>query len=161
MLVVLSDVWLDSPTVMANLETLFEGYEAVGAQTIGSGRQAVPLASFFTFVLCGNFSSVGLASGLAAAAPQPSALASHFKALAQLLQRSQTLAKHAHFVLVPGPDDPSVGAPDVLPRPPLPSFMCRDLLHALSHVELMTSPCRLILCGQHIAIHREELLVKN
>ena len=45
MLVVLSDVWLDSPSVLSQLATLFEGYEAVGSATVGSGRAAVPLAS--------------------------------------------------------------------------------------------------------------------
>ena len=43
------------------------------------------------------------------------ALAANFKALSQLLQKTPNLAKHAHFVLVPGPDDPSVGAADGMP----------------------------------------------
>lgn len=136
MLVVLSDIWLDSSTVLAQLQTLFEGYESVGAASIGTGKSAVPLASFFTFVLIGNFSSGGLAVG--ASAPSGSAFSSNFKQLALLLAKSPTLAKHAHFVLVPGPDDPSVGAADVMPRARLPSFMCAELLNTCSHLELMS-----------------------
>lgn len=65
MLVVLSDVWLDDTDVIKQLATMLHGYEQVGAQLMGSGRNAVPLASFFTFVLCGNFSSPKLAASAA------------------------------------------------------------------------------------------------
>ena len=57
MLIVLSDVWLDDASVMRKLGEMLRGYEQVGAQQVGSGRTAAPLASFFTFVLCGNFAS--------------------------------------------------------------------------------------------------------
>jgi DNA polymerase epsilon subunit 2 len=156
MLIVLSDVWLDSPSVRTQLATVFAGYEQVGASQVGSGRTAVPLASFFTFVLCGNFTS----GALAASSAHGSQLRAAFRDLAQLLQQTPTLQKHAHFVLVPGPDDPSIGAPDVLPRAPLSRSSCADVLSALTNCELLSSPARLRLCGQHIVIHREELLVK-
>jgi DNA polymerase epsilon subunit 2 len=158
--VVLSDVWLDSPAAMAQLATLLAGYESVGAQTVGSGRTAVPRASFFTFVLCGNFTSGGLSSGGAAAPPTGSGLKQGFHDLAVLLQRTPMLAEHAHFVLVPGPGDPSIGTPDVLPRAPLSSYLTAELQQSLGHVELAASPCRLNLCGQTVVVHREELLVK-
>jgi DNA polymerase epsilon subunit 2 len=158
MLVVLSDVWLDSPTVRDRLAAVFAGYEQVGAQMVGSGRAAVPLATFFAFVLCGNFASSGLASGAAPA--HGAALTTNFRALAALLQAAPTLAKHAHFVLMPGPDDPSVGAADVLPRAPLPAALCGDVLRAANNVHLGSSPCRLVLCGQHVCIQRDETLVK-
>ena len=121
MLVVLSDVWLDDPNVLRQLAELFKGYEGVGAQQIGSGRAATPLASFFTFVLCGNFTSGGLSGSGTAAPPTGSDLRQGFHDLAVLLQRTPILAEHAHFVLVPGPADPSIGTPDVLPRAPLSS----------------------------------------
>ena len=144
MVVVLSDVWLDSPTVLTQLETLLGGYESVGSEMIGSGKTATPLASFFTFVLCGNFTSAGLAAtGGAPAATHGSTIASHFRQLAQLLAKTPTLAKHAHFVLVPGPDDPCIGAADVLPRAQLPSFIAADLLQTVGHLELMSCACTL------------------
>ena len=67
---------------------------------------------------------------------------SAFRDLAQLLQQTPTLQKHAHFVLVPGPDDPSMGAPDVLPRAPLSRSACADVLSTLTNCELLSSPAR-------------------
>ena len=83
-----------------------------------------------------------------------------FKTLGQVIARSPTLARHAHFVLVPGPDDPSLSAADVVPRSGLPRSLTTDLTDAVKHCELATSPARLVLCGQHIVIHRDELMVK-
>ena len=156
MLIVLSDVWLDSPAVLKNLATLFEGYEFVGKDTVGSGRAAVPRASFFTFVLCGNFTS----NAVAAPSAVGSRLKGTFKDLATLLAKTPTLATHAHFVLVAGPDDPTLSTPDVLPRAGLARSLCTDLLQTLGHCELVSSPARIVLCEQTIVVHREELLVK-
>ena len=156
MLVVLSDVWLDAPSVLRRLAEVFRGYEAVGAQLVGSGKAATPLASFFTFVLCGNFASAKHAT----ASSTGLQLRTLFKGLATVLAKTPMLARHAHFVLVPGPDDPSLAAPSVLPRAGLPRSLCTSLLEVIEHLTLASSPCRLMLCGQHIVIHREELLVK-
>ena len=104
-LVVLSDVWLDSKDVPGQLATLFAGYEAVGSEMVGNGKSAVPRAAFFTFVLCGNFTS----SALAPPAAHGSQLKLEFAKLAALLAQTPVLAQHAHFVLVPGPNDPSIG----------------------------------------------------
>lgn len=49
------------------------------------------------------------------------------------------LARHAHFVLVPGPNDPCLGAAGQLPRTKLPSTLCPDLLETLAHCTLATS----------------------
>ncbi len=135
---------------------MLSGYESVGKQTVGSGPAAAPLASFFTFALCGNFAS----PHLAAATARPSQLKSNFKELARLLARFPTLAKHAHFVLVPGPDDPTVGAADVLPRAQLSASMAAPVSEAVANVTLGTSPTRLLICGQEVVVMREELLVK-
>lgn len=159
MVVVLSDLFLDQPAVLARIASLLEGYEQVGRQSVGSGRAAVPLASFFTFVLCGNFASSSLATSNA----RPSTLSEHFAELAKLINANRTLAKHSHFVLVPGPDDATVGAADVLPRAPLSASMTESLTTAATgaeHMTLATAPCRLSVCGQDIVILREDLLVK-
>jgi DNA polymerase epsilon subunit 2 len=156
MLVVLSDVHLDEPAVLAQLGRLFAGYEQVGAGQVGSGRTAVPLATFFTFVLCGNFTSAAHAAATAHAAD----LRSLFDNLAALLAKTPLLARHAHFVFVPGPDDATLGGVDVLPRASLPRSLCGELVDGLSHAHLTTSPARLILCGQTVVVHREEVLVK-
>ena len=156
MLVVLSDVFLDQPKVLVQLEKLFKGYEDVGTQTVGIGRAATPLASFFTFVLCGNFAS----RANAAAISTGSKLRQFFKNLASVLAKTPVLARHAHFVLVPGPDDPCLSSNEVLPRASMPRTICTAVLEAVEHCTLASTPCRLVLCGQHIVVHREELLVK-
>ena len=160
MLVVLSDVWLDRPKVLEQLTTLFAGYEQVGSEVIGSGRSAVPLASFFTFVLCGNFNSGGVATAQCGISYDRNFHLTNFKNLSTIINKHQILAKHSHFILVPGQDDPSISAPEILPRAPLPNFMVAEVRKVCAHVELMSSPCRLVLCGQTIVIHRDELLVK-
>lgn len=137
MLVVLAELHLDIAATLLNLQMLFTGYEQVGSTTVGAGRAAVPLASFFIFVLCGNFGSASLAASVS----QADALRLGFRELARILTTcAPTLAKHAHFVVVPGPDDPTDAATEVLPRAPLPAFVCDSLLTAISNCTLATSP---------------------
>ena len=154
MVVMLSDVWLDDPNVLRRLAELFRGYEQVGASPVGSGRTSTPLAAFMVFVLCGNFAS----PSLAAATALPSQLRACFRSLSQILQKTPLLARHAHFVLVPGPDDPCVGAPDVLPRAGLPRSLCPDLLDGISHCELTTSPARLVINGQVVVVSLDRII---
>ena len=94
MVIVLSDVWLDQPSTLAQLEVLFGGYEAEGAKSVKCGKTPVPVASCFVFVLCGNFSS-------------PAAAAANTR-----------------------------------------------------RAELLSSPARLVVCGQQVVIAREGLLAK-
>tara|TARA_B110001452_G_scaffold13274_1_gene10962 strand:+ start:210 stop:1865 length:1656 start_codon:yes stop_codon:yes gene_type:complete len=158
MLIVLSDVWLDQPSVLEKLEVLFSGYEQVGSEELRCGPRAMrPRAAFFCFVLCGNFvSPLG-----AAANTKRSQLRALFARLAQLLAKRPTLAKHAHFVFVPGPDDASTTSPDVLPRAALPDAIAGDVLReVLANCHLTTNPARLSLCGQSVVIFREQLLSK-
>jgi len=157
MLVVIAELHLDVSATLCNLQTLFTGYEQVGSTRLNYGRNAVPLASFFTFALCGNFGS----SSLAASVSQSDALLQGFRELARILTTcAPTLAKHAHFIIVPGPDDPTTAATEVLPRAPLPAYVCDSLLTAVSNCTLATSPTRLVLCEQTIVLHREDLLLK-
>ena len=46
--------------------------------------------------------------------------------------------------------------------PPVSACMAStsELQAALGHLELASSPCRMLLCGQTVVVHREELLVK-
>ena len=50
--------------------------------------------------------------------------------------------------------------PPKVPRAPLSHHMASDVMQAVGHCELASSPARLVLCGQTIVVHREELLVK-
>lgn len=156
MLVVLSDVHLDQPATLEKLSVLFGGYESVGAQTVRCGRQTKPLASFFTFVLCGNFTSPALTAGTV----RRSTLTALFGELGAIVGRCKTLSQHAQFVLVPGPADATVTSNEVLPRGHVPESMCAELRKRVANVELTSSPARLRLCGQTVVVFREDLLLK-
>lgn len=158
MMVVLSDVWLDSPQTLEKLQVLFAGYEAAGNHVVGTAADGTPqLASdFFVFVLCGNFVSPARARGTA----RRSAITQLFSELASVLSTFPTLCDHAHFVLVPGPDDPCLGSPDVLPRAPIPQLFTGALSETLRRFHSSSNPARLSLCGQEVVVLREELLAK-
>ncbi|RHY54017.1 hypothetical protein DYB30_006111 [Aphanomyces astaci] len=102
--VVLSDVHLDEPAVMARLDALFSGYE--------------PFTPTL-FILMGNFTSspVGYGYGTPTSSKTIRTLKQHFDDLATLLLKYPALVEKSQFLFVPGPDDP--GAPHVLPRHPL------------------------------------------
>ncbi|GKY95043.1 hypothetical protein MPSEU_000468600 [Mayamaea pseudoterrestris] len=95
--IVLSDVHLDQPKVVAYLESLFATYEKCAPCDL-------PL-----FVLMGNFSSTYRDSP-------------PLDELATVLSAFTNLSKNAHFVLVPGPNDT---AQQVLPLPPLAARLSR------------------------------------
>ncbi|RHY89298.1 hypothetical protein DYB35_004186 [Aphanomyces astaci] len=101
--VVLSDVHLDEPAVMARLDALFSGYE--------------PFTPTL-FILMGNFttSPVGYGYGTPTSSKTIRTLKQHFDDLATLLLKYPALVEKSQFLFVPGPDDP--GAPHVLPRHP-------------------------------------------
>ncbi|RLO12970.1 hypothetical protein DYB28_012810, partial [Aphanomyces astaci] len=101
--VVLSDVHLDEPAVMARLDALFSGYE--------------PFTPTL-FILMGNFTSspVGYGYGTPTSSKTIRTLKQHFDDLATLLLKYPALVEKSQFLFVPGPDDP--GAPHVLPRHP-------------------------------------------
>ncbi|RLO00916.1 hypothetical protein DYB28_013125, partial [Aphanomyces astaci] len=102
--VVLSDVHLDEPAVMARLDALFSGYE--------------PFTPTL-FILMGNFttSPVGYGYGTPTSSKTIRTLKQHFDDLATLLLKYPALVEKSQFLFVPGPDDP--GAPHVLPRHPV------------------------------------------
>ena len=81
--------------------------------------------------------------------------------LARLIAAHPTLAEHAHFVLVPGPEDATASSPDVLPRAALPESVAGETLRAAArNCHLATNPARLSLCGQSVVIFREQVSVK-
>ena len=110
MVIVLSDVWLDQPSTLAQLEKHFGGYEAEGAKSVKCGKTPVPVASFS--------SSCSAATSRrppppppTRGAPRPTAL---FRNLAAAAAKFPSIAQHSRWVLVPGPDDPCRAPADVL-----------------------------------------------
>ena len=137
MLVFISDVFLDDQQVMEKLGTLFSGYS-----------EAPPTA----FVFMGDFSSTPygpLAS---------QKLRDSFKALGSLMTQYPNLVKKSQFFFVPGPQDPGPG--NILPRPPIPSLLTRELTSRVPTAQFCSNPCRLQFCTQEVVIFREDILGK-
>ncbi|KAL9552178.1 hypothetical protein PS6_004621 [Mucor atramentarius] len=138
--VILSDLYLDQPKVMAALRIIFEGYAAA----------QVPLA----FIMIGNFSS----KSFVYAGSDSDEYKDNFSALADLISEFPDLATHSNWVFVPGPKDPWAGKS--LPQSPiLPSFVSRVKQKARK-VTFTTNPCRIRYCTQDIVIFREDWLQK-
>lgn len=103
--IVLSDVHLDDPHVMAHLDVLFQGLESV-------------LPSLF--VLMGDFLSTSIGGGAGSNSLQD--LKEYLDDLATLILKYPRLAEFSKFVLVPGPNDP--GSSRALPRHPVRRSLC-------------------------------------
>ena len=137
MFVVLSDVWLDKPKVMAKLKAMFTGYSSV------------PPAMF---VFCGNFTSEPYGPA------HYSTLKKSFQSLANLIGEFPSLMENSRFVFVPGPQDPGPG--NILPRPPLPACLTNAITQKVPMAIFATNPCRIQYCTQEILVFREDLVAK-
>ncbi|XP_026478828.1 DNA polymerase epsilon subunit 2-like [Ctenocephalides felis] len=130
----LSDVWLDSPQVMAKLGELFSGYDS-----------CPPVA----IVLMGPFVREN---------GNPFNLKNHLSALGDLISNFENIKTETDIILVPSADDPS--APKLLPRLPIPECLATSLLKKIPRVKLATNPCRLQYCTQQVLVCRADLLTK-
>jgi DNA polymerase epsilon subunit 2 len=104
LMIIMSDVHLDNPTVMEKFRTLLEGYAMM---------EPPPSC----FVLLGNFFSqpVGVSGGVGM-----QTASQYFSDLGAMVNEFPELVEATEFVLVPGPSDPGP-TPGLIPRPPLPS----------------------------------------
>jgi DNA polymerase epsilon subunit 2 len=123
--VILSDVHLDQPRVLQQLESLFATYEKC------------PATSLPMFVLMGNFS--------AAYRDSPP-----MDELASVLSAFSNLSKHAHFVIVPGPNDTPQ---QVLPLPPISARLAR-----VANVHMATNPSRIYYKGRELVLFSYNVL---
>jgi len=144
-LVILSDVWLDKPSVMSKLAKLFAGYAAIP-----------PTA----FIFMGNFTSEVHPGG---AATHSRSLQDHFRALGEVMAEHPDLVQKSKFVFVPGNADPT-GFPNIYPRPPLPQFLVQEMIKKLpngsENILLATNPGRIQYCTQEIVLFREDIVSK-
>jgi DNA polymerase epsilon subunit 2 len=126
--VILSEVKMDQPRVLQQLEGLLASYESCSPFSM-------PL-----FVLMGNFSSSlqGTADAMAD--------------LVALLSKFPSLASHAHFCIVPGPRDTPAHC---LPLPPLSKPRHH---HKLAHLHMASNPCRIRWAGREMVIFCHNLL---
>jgi DNA polymerase epsilon subunit 2 len=139
MLVVLSDVWIDRPSCMAKLETLFEGYQDI-----------VPTA----FVFMGTYTSHAFAQ----TAEDASKLQALFSGLARLILKFRTLALGSRWIFSRGPSDG--GGPYVYPQFELPDFFVSTLKQKLPNVTFTTNPFRIRWCNVKMVFFRENLISK-
>lgn len=139
--VFISDVHLDNPIVVENLEKIFKGFESDD------------ILSLPTFVLMGSFITKPVR-----AAGGRELTVNAFSALADAITTCPNIAEHAKFLLVPGPLD--VGVSPALPRRPIPELFTGDLRKRVKKVTFASNPCRLRYYTQEIVLFREDLLKK-
>ena len=137
MLVFFSDLFLDDDKVLEKLPLLFSGYSIF------------PPAAF---IFMGNFSSAPYG------ADRHKRLKDSFKALGDIMLNYPDLLEKSQFFFVPGPLDPGPG--DILPRPPIPSYLTSDITSRISNVTFCSNPCRIQFCTREIVVFREDILTK-
>jgi len=144
MFLLVSDVALDNPRVMAGLRHIFEGYLE---------DQVVPTV----IVFMGNF----LSHPFGQKAGDVMTLSEKFTELGQMIATDfAPLAESSTFVIVPGTNDPGPG--NVLPRPPMPKMITRGLVEAIGadRVHLGTNPCRIRYMTQELILLRDDMMQK-
>mmetsp|Transcript_1208 Transcript_1208/g.3822 ORF Transcript_1208/g.3822 Transcript_1208/m.3822 type:complete len:262 (-) Transcript_1208:349-1134(-) len=136
-------------------QMVLHGYEIAGKQLMETGEHRAPFAETFTFVFCGNFSSVPHTPDT----PR-SEIMLLFKRFAELLGRFPVLKQHAHFIFIAGPSDPSLGPATTLQHPPLPEVLIADIRAVLTHCQFASNPARIMLGSQQVVLYREEILAR-
>ena len=66
------------------------------------------------------------------------------------------ISRSTHFVLVPGPLDPTLSA--VLPRRPIPSTFTGRIKTKVPKLHLASNPCRIRFFNQEVVIFRENIM---
>lgn len=140
----MADVFLDKPSVMSGIRTVFRGYV---------DEDAVPSV----IVLMGNF----LSHQFGLYATDAGLLARKFAELGDLLvEELGSRLEQTTIVIVPGPADAGPG--NVVPRPPMPKSLTAGLTTRMppGRVRFATNPCRLRYLSQELVLVREDLLSK-
>lgn len=165
MVVLLADVRLDDAAAVERLTKVLAGFEGAAADDAAAPTMFVLMGDFVggeSGAWGGAGGGGGGGSGEGSATAHASALARRLGELGELLEAHPNLAARSHFVLVPGPGDPSPGS--ALPRPPLPDFVTARLTaiqaRAKLSLTLATNPCRVRFYTQELVIHRTDLPVK-
>lgn len=143
-MVILSDVWLDKPTVLEKLKTLFSGF------------QDNPPACF---VLMGNFMSRPFQFGMQQ--NDRELYRKGFDRLADIIKQFPAyISGETKFIFVPGPQDPGIG--NVLPRPCVPDLFVRNMRDRIGHSNVLftSNPTRIRFFSREIVLFREDLQQK-
>ncbi len=132
MVLVLSEVWLDQPTVIARLRSVFAAFDEGQPPSI--------------IVLAGSF--------LSASSPA-SALSTHLDVLGELIASYPRLNERCQFVLIPAASDTPFGP--VLPYPAMLSSS-HTLSAKVKNVVLTSNPHHLLYHRQHLLFYRQNTL---
>ena len=129
---VLSEIHLDRPSVLAQLDTLFSGYE---------NAEAIPSA----YVLIGNFlsSRVGVDGALVRAYQRA------FEDFGRLLAKHPETVRRSRIIMIPGSQDPGCGRS--LPQAGLSDFLTYDVRQRYG-VMLASNPVRIKLGDREVVI---------
>lgn len=144
MIVAISDVHLDKPSVLEGIRRMLEGFRSTGT---------VPLMICFM----GNFGSRPYGHHQ----DDRHTYKAGFDALADILCSYPEISQSCTYVLVPGPHDP--GSAPILPRCGLPRTLCTSLVdnaEMLPKVILTTNPCRIRFFTQELVLFRHELSLR-
>ncbi|TFK75812.1 epsilon DNA polymerase [Pluteus cervinus] len=136
----LSDVWLDHPQTLSGLQKLFDNC---------IDNSFIPKL----IVLCGNFTTHSLVHGESRDLQR---YQESFDALADLVASYPLITRYTHFVLVPGPLDPTVNS--TLPRMHLMSSFTSRLRTKIPKLHLASNPCRIKFFNQEIVVFREDTM---
>ncbi|KAI0272768.1 DNA polymerase epsilon subunit B [Gloeopeniophorella convolvens] len=137
-----SDVWLDHPDTLKGLQKIFDNCIE---------NNFIPKV----IVLCGNFTSAGIAQGNSRDVQK---YQDGFDALADLIAAYPLITQRTHFVLVPGPLDLAANA--LLPRRPLLAALTTRLRAKVPRLHLASNPCRLRFFGQELVVFREDTMAR-
>lgn len=137
---VLSDVWLDHPATLEGIRKMFDN--CIEASFIPK-----------VIVLCGNFTTRDISP---ASVRDAQKYQDNFTALGDLIASYPLISRTTHFVLVPGPLDPTVSS--VLPRRSIPSTFTGRIKSKVPRLHLASNPCRIKFFNQEIVIFRENVM---
>ena len=83
-----------------------------------------------------------------------------FDVLADLIISYPIISRTAHFVLIPGPLDLTETPSAIYPRGPVLLPSTSRLRSRVPNVHLGTNPCRIVFCGQEVAVFRDDVMAR-
>ena len=132
-IVIMSDVHLDDPATMENLNEVLDGFASMPKP---------PSA----FVLMGNFQTCDA---------RLSKMKEHFTRLGRLISKYPSIVQHSEIILVPGPKDIGIG--HALPRHGIPIALAQNLIQLVPRTTLASNPCRIRFKGSDLVLFRSNL----
>jgi len=150
--VVLADIFLNDPKVIVRLRALFG---AISASEDPSCVHFLLVGNFmevpFNYGDCSNFTQFSQSERMK--------YTQGFDKLADVISEFPGLATKAHFTVMPGPHDPTIGG-FVLPQPPIPNIFTTNLRRKVTNVTATTNPCRIRFFTQEIVFFRDDIYRK-